>query len=206
MFTPSLRKEYESLYEQITGLKIPVKSSSLLQTYATILAIINTPASSPEDAYRIVRTMYSGYELALCSKIKPPFPSTFSEIAEQYLQLSLLDFLLYVVPDLVCEPERLMKYQPCATFSDAVHLVHHIIRIKHNTYLELEQSDYFKNSSPGASSDIDDRLYQFYTQNEQNHPLPACISLAVETMRPVVLTFPHFIFWIPTGKRLFLTC
>lgn len=171
MFTPSLRKEYESLYEQITGLGMPVKSSSLLQTYATILAIINTPASSSEDAYRIVRTMYSGYELALCSKIKPPFPSTFSEIAEQYLQLSLLDFLLYVVPDLVCEPERLMRYQACATFSDTVHLVHHIIRIKHNTYLELEQSDYFKNSSPGASPDIDDRLYQFYTQNEQNYPL-----------------------------------
>lgn len=85
MFTPTLRKEYESLYEQITGLKIPVKSSSLLQTYATILAIINTHAASPEDAYRIVRTMYSGYELALCSKIKPPFPSTFSEIAGQYL-------------------------------------------------------------------------------------------------------------------------
>jgi hypothetical protein len=120
MFTPALRKEYESLYEQITGLGIPVKSSSLLQTYATILAITNTPASSFEDAYRNVRTMYSGYELALCSKIKPPFPSTFSEIAERYLQLSLLDFLLYVVPDLVCEPERLIKYQPCATFADIV--------------------------------------------------------------------------------------
>ena len=25
------------------------------------------------------------------------------------------------------------------------HLVHHIIRIKHNTYLELDQSDYFQN-------------------------------------------------------------
>ena len=168
MHSSILRREYENLFAKLTVPGTPVKSSLLLQSYATIRAIKDAKTVSFDDAYRHVCNQYAGYELGLCSKLKVSILSSLSDIADQFIQLSFIDFLFYIVPDLVCEPERLVKHLTTMASMDTVQLVHHVIRIKYNAYLETEQSNSFKSSVPDS---IDERLYQFYIQNERKHPL-----------------------------------
>ena len=170
MFTPAYRQEFESLYLQISKSSNIPKSSSLLRTYALIYALKKCEASSAEETIRLIHSTYDGYSYVLSNERNYRALLEAQEITQQFMNLSLHEFLKYVVPDIVCEPNRLKDYRSSFDMDDA-QLVHHILRIRHIFYLEMETPSIYKTDHELQKLDHKDKLFCFYCRHETRHPL-----------------------------------
>lgn len=170
MFTPAYRHKFEQLYSQMYRSSGAPKSSSLLRTYAAIFSIKKCKSQSLEDTIKLIHKTYGRYSYVLFKERDYHILSNSPEITQQFVDLSLYEFLKYVVPDIVCEPDRLRDYRSSLDMDDA-QLVHHILRIRHIFYLEAEDPSIFKTDNALNKLDVEDKLYRFYCRHETRHPL-----------------------------------
>ena len=170
MFTPAYRHKFEQLYSKMYRSSIAPKSSSLLRTYASIFAMRKCNSSSLADTIQLIYKTYAGYNYGLSKEHEYHILSNFPEITQQFMDLSLHDFLKYVVPDIVCEPDRLFEYRSSLDMDDA-QLIHHILRIRHIFYIEAEDPSIFKTDGELVKLDVEDKLYHFYCRHEKRYPL-----------------------------------
>ena len=170
MFTPAYRHKFEQLYLQLYGLSDAPKSSSLLRTYASIFAMKKCSSPSSEDTIRLIHRTYAGYSYALSRERDYQILWASPELTQQFMDLSLHEFLKYVVPDIVCEADRLMDYRSSLDMDD-VQLVHHILRIRHIFYLEADDPSIYKTDNELNELDVEDKLYRFYCRYETRQPL-----------------------------------
>lgn len=175
MHTPPYREQYETYFMQITGKSNKPASSAMLRLYSTLIAIKDTDKVALEEAYSTVCEKFVGYTYALYPLDRQFFNTAFSVVADQYTKLPLVDFLSYVVPDLVCDPQRLMRYQVKAFAKKTLEqpqLVHYILQIKKIYYQVNEKSSRSMKISPKSSSDdVLKKIYACYTEDEKMYPL-----------------------------------
>jgi hypothetical protein len=123
-----------------------------------------------ESKYKEVKTALCEYCFAVYSLEQVGSNPNFQRLWEQYIQISLVDFLTYVVPELVCEPKKLVGHRigiSKGKFAEA-QLIHHVIRIKKICY-DLFANEHGNNgiSRRDSHDDVLNKIYAFYCEQEK---------------------------------------
>lgn len=165
MYNRSLRIDLVAKYNQYIGKTDAVRDSALLQAYATFYALRELDPDS-EKAYRMMWERYGDHSLQ--KAISPPFDQEYQRTMEAFLSYSLEEFLIYIVPGIVCDPEKLMRKFQQYAISDPVVCVHHIIQIRHAAYL---MEDATHKAFSDSYEDVLDKMYRVY-ESRQKRALP----------------------------------
>ena len=168
MFSYSYRERYASALAEVLDILGEVKSSKLLQAYATFSAMQSVGGDLAE-AYKMVCEKYKDYKLAVLTISSKCFAKEkLAECAELFTSLEMEKFLGFVVPDIVCEPDRLWasyrQYRDDFAM-DQIQLAHHIIAVKLNTYQKI------LGQAGTQAEDAWSKIYRHYRKNEV-YPLP----------------------------------
>lgn len=187
MFIPPLRQHYESILVNISGISHKLKSSNLLQAYATFSAMLLMDVKL-SDAYSDVRKEYADYQYALLPIATQYRSKLQKNQLESFTNISLEDFLTYVTPDVVCDPPALMEHyrEYCADHElDQVQLIHQIIAIRLNSYQTIASKGKIPRESfpPNVGNGLRSQVQQYtadssfsviyhHYKKDQKHPLP----------------------------------
>ena len=165
MYTPPIRDDYESILKNILGTSNKIKSSKLLQAYATFSAMLSS-GQTLTDSYKQIQSKYPDHPYALLRLPPQQIKSLKRDTLENFTNISLQDFLICVTPDLVCDPFSLMEhFEKCNNEMDYFQLAHHIISLKLNSYQKIAPSKI------NATTDAFSTVYGHYKETEK-HPLP----------------------------------
>ena len=191
MYNRSLRIDLVAKYNQYIGKTGAVRDSALLQAYATFYALRKLDPD-PGKAYGMLWEQYR--DCSLQRAICPPFGQEYQSTMEAFLSYSMEEFLTYIVPRIVCDPEKLMKKFRQYSINDPVVCVHHIIQIRHAAYL-LE--DATRRAFSDSYEDVLDKMYRVY-ESRQKRALPKDIFLglygAINTFQlDQGVIAPHFV-------------
>lgn len=195
MYTPPLRNHYASILTSLLGTNSPLKSSKLLQAYVTFSAMLSYSNQDFTEAYNDIRKKYADYPYAVLPLSHRQCKGLQQEELKEFTDIPFEEFLLYVIPDVVCDPQSLMDHYREYMIDhelDQLKLVHHTISIKLNTYqtIAAHSPSTTAASTPdkvrdGLGSQVQEyscndsftTIYQYYKKN-QKHPLPEKIFKA----------------------------
>ena len=131
MYNKDVREHVITLLSPFFGGQRNLKDSVLLQLFSLVHEMRNCNSGHLDSTYNTVINAFSDYSDGYLN-IKRAFPpDIFDMVAEELLRFSYTDFLIYVVPGMVCDPQRTVvtfqKIQPGMSY---IEQTHHIIRIK----------------------------------------------------------------------------
>ena len=110
MYTPPFWNHYVSILTDILGSNKTIKSSRLLQAYVTFSEILSCTDQDLTDAYNDIRNKYADYPYAILTLSPRQCNNLQLDKIKEYTDIGLLDFLLYVIPDVVCDPRGLLEH------------------------------------------------------------------------------------------------
>lgn len=156
-----------------------IKSSTLLQAYATFRTIQEQRTDDFSVAYTEIQSQRSHYPHGILqiqrASISPAYPPAFHE----FLTLTPEDFLRYIVSDLVCRPKELLQIFRKIHEDNFLLLAHYIIVIKLISY------EYTAQASPVLSADdsydeIIKKIYATYCSRNKSQIAQLSLSEFVE--------------------------
>ena len=168
MYSPPLRSHYESLLSSILGVSKQFKSSQLLQAYATFSYMLSS-GEEPLEAVISLSKKYEDYQKALLPLSKQQCKNIRYKEVEKYIDISLEDFLIYVTPDIVCDPQALMKAYHNLSHEDKLDLhqfLHHILSIKLLSFQDIRPSHNRESSEEMEKDDVFTFIYHIYRCKE----------------------------------------
>lgn len=134
MFNSLVRLKLEACLAPLLPPHFKIKSSTLLQAYATFRTIQEHRTDDFSAAYTEIQSQRSNYPLGILqiqqASISPAYPPAFHE----FLTLTPEDFLRYIVSDLVCRPKELLQIYHKQRKDNFLLLAHYIITIKLISY------------------------------------------------------------------------
>ena len=95
MYTPPLKNRYSTMLSDILGSTKNMKSSLLLQAYATFSAMLST-GQNPMDAYKSVRDKYADYPHALLRLPAQVFKNTQTNTLADFISILSLPLLYFI--------------------------------------------------------------------------------------------------------------
>jgi hypothetical protein len=139
------------------------------------------------ESYNSIRKKYADYPYAVLPLSHRQCNGLQQEELKEFTDIPFEEFLLYVIPDVICDPHSLMEHYREYMIDhelDQLKLVHHIISIKLNTYQTITTHSTAAASSPDkvhdglggqiqqhTGNDTFTTIYQYY-KKDQKHPLP----------------------------------
>lgn len=108
MFNSLFRKQLESLLATFLPPKTQIKSSTLLQAYATFTAISSKKDENFSTAYAKIRAETNAYPYGIL-RISGPISSSAPLAFRHFLSLDPENFLRFIVSDMVNNPSNLLQ-------------------------------------------------------------------------------------------------
>lgn len=189
MYTPPLRNHYASILTSLLGASSPLKSSRLLQAYVTFSTMLSDTDRDLAESYNSIRKKYADYPYAVLPLSHRQCNGFQQEDLKEFTDIPFEEFLLHVIPDVVCDPQSLMEHYREYMIDhelDQLKLVHHLISIKLNTYQTITAHNHSTiTASPPdkvrdrlgcqiqqhTGNDTFTTIYQYYKKDQKN-PLP----------------------------------
>ena len=174
MYILELRQNVVQLLQHWLGCKDDVKDSLLLRAYVTVKMMQSTGIAIPEKAYEQLRKYMSAFAIATIKPSHFPVPDEMQVLYRELADISLLDYLTFVVPESICDPSRtvslLEQYLP---EKSVVEWVYHIIQIRKLGIMVGS----LNSAVDGESVSPRDQIYAVYCGFEKGSPLPKDLLL-----------------------------
>jgi len=147
---------------------VTIKSSTLLQAYATFCAISENQIQDFSLAYAEVVSRYGSiYRHAILQKLATPLPSLFPPVYYEFISLTPEQFLRFIVPDLVSDAPRTLQSFHALHDDNILLLAHHIVQIR---YVLFEFSSSVREPVTEADNYVKaiNKIYHAYVELEKN--------------------------------------
>lgn len=192
MFYERERNRVIGILAQYYAPGVEWKDSALLRLYATIKTMRETQYSEPAAAYHEAANRLSAYKFSRLN-LSTLSMDAYQGISQALMGISFLDYLTYVVPELVCDPRKtLAVFQKCKPSFGCVEQTHHILKIK-LVAAKMMLSESAEKRKKSDKLGID-QLYDVYLEEEKDHILEKevfeqlYLSIAMFEMRPSELS------------------
>lgn len=156
----SVRLMLEKLLAKVMEPNTEIKSSTLLQAYATFCAVFASEASVSDSDYDFFCKSSPYRRVVLGGLLRPLTESSFTA-AKAFLDISPADFFRFVVPDLIADPFGLNCMLHEEFEGNLQLLIHHVIQLKLLSYSKPEDIEKF---AADTIEDAVDRLYLAYKE------------------------------------------
>ena len=188
MYTPPLRNHYESILASLLGSNKSIKSSRLLQAYVTFSEMLSDTHQNLTDAYNDIQSKYADYPYAILPLSPRQCKNLQVDRLKEFTDIPFGDFLLYVIPDVVCDPRVLLEHYSEYIIDHELNepqLAHQIISIKLKSYQNIASNNHstaMSEAPPKVHDGLGGQIHQntgndsfstiyHHYKKDQKHPL-----------------------------------
>ncbi len=154
------RQKFETILVSLLNKKIKIKSSTLLQGYTTFMTIQQHTGTLPVTRDDLKK--WNGNHKYGLLKIDLPSTTDTRNAFDAFTSVSIYEFLRFIVPDLVAEPQKLLEQFNRIHGTDLVLLCHYILSIKFFAYQHAEIKLKSSNDS------YEKKLYEAYCKENND--------------------------------------
>ena len=161
MYKNNARTHLESVLKHILPQGFSIKSSTLLQAYASFSALNSTTHIDDFNYnYRCICTANANYIFGYCSCFAVVDSDDFLNAKEEFLRFDLLSFLKFIVPDLAAQPEKLCDFYKHNFTNELIKFVHYMCQVRRVIFENL------KNFPSETGGETKNELYNCYCNIE----------------------------------------
>lgn len=160
----TIREKLEAELAAIMGKNIAIKSSTLLQAYATFASMSALDESNFATAYKLVQKENKACKWAILRGLPKGIPEEYPPVFNSFIEILPADFFRFVVPDLVGDPFQFNRFFSEQYDDNLMLCVQHIIQVKLVAYSKLKPAEITDSTYEGAVN----KLYAAYEKNEDD--------------------------------------
>ena len=195
----TIREKLGAQLADIMGANVVVKSSTLLQAYATFRAMSALNESNFAAAYRSVLKENKACKWAILRGLPKVISEEYPPVFDSFIEITFADFFRFVVPELVGDPFQFNRFSSEQYDDNLMLCVHHIIQVKLVAYSKLQPAEIADSTYEGAVN----KLYVAYEKMRMMGYviLAACMFVAVAIRYSLSCHCSNCRSWPATGEN-----